>query len=283
MNVAKKLGVLLAGVLVAASASGIAYAAEGLIKPKQSVYTDKILERGRIVIGVKFDVPDYAYQNPRSGELEGFEIDLAKELTKELMGDVANVEFRQTVSSSRIPMLQNGAVDLVLATMTQTRERMQQIDFTNVYYVAGQVLLVPEASQLKRIDDITTTRIAAAKGGTSEKVARQRFPQAELLLLDGHAETLEALTSSRADALLGDDTIVVGMQKKVRGYRVLPGQLTFEPYAMGVAKGNDELLKSVNSALSKIKADGRWAAIYKKNLDKEAAPPADQPEDRWLQ
>src|SRR3954452_8957819 len=78
----------------------------------------KVQDRGKIVIGVKYDVPTFGYLNPRNNTLEGFDVDLGKAIAREILGSDSAVEFKQAVSADRIPFLNTGQVDLVLSTMT---------------------------------------------------------------------------------------------------------------------------------------------------------------------
>jgi putative glutamine transport system substrate-binding protein len=245
-------------------------------------YAAKIVQRGKLVAGVKYDVPLYGYLNPKTGELEGFEVDIAREIARALFGEPNRVEFKQTVARTRIPMLQEGVVDLVIATMTQTKERMNEIDFSDMYYLAGQAVLVPDKSPIKRLDDLHGKILTAAKGGTSDKTAREMFPDAKMLLFDTQAECFEAL-GSRADAYVSDDSILQGMQKKAPGFRLLPTKLSFEPYAIGYKKGHPEFVAFVNTVFAQMKANGKWKELYLKNIGGEApeVPPA-KPEAQWL-
>lgn len=269
-----------AGVFILA-ASSIASAQTGQKFPAGSLGA-KIQERGKLVAGVKYDVPLYGYLNPKTNELEGFEVDIVREIARSLFGDPNKVEFKQSVARMRIPMVQEGAIDLVIATMTQTKERMNEIDFSDMYYLAGQAVLVPEKSSAKLIKDLAGKTITAAKGGTSDKTAREMIPDAKMLLFDTQAECFEAL-GVRADAYVSDDSILQGMQKKAPGFRLLDEKLTFEPYAIGFKKGNPEWVEFVNSVLADMKKSGKWKETFAKNVGGASVePPPAKPEAQWL-
>src|SRR5690606_32575723 len=104
---------------------------------------DEIKDRGKIIIGIKYDAPLLGYKNPTTGEVEGLEIDIAKELTKDIFGDETKVELKEVTAKTRVEMLKNNDVDLVIATMQITDERKKEIDFSDPYFLAGQTLLVP--------------------------------------------------------------------------------------------------------------------------------------------
>jgi putative glutamine transport system substrate-binding protein len=247
-------------------------------------YGEKIVQRGKIIVGVRYDIPLYGFQNPKTDTVEGFEVDIAKEVAKALFGDAGKVELRQAVSRTRIPMLQEGVVDVVIANMTQTKKRMEEIDFSDMYNLSGQAALVPEGSAIKNNDDLKNATITVAKGGTGEIAMRQMFPNAKLLLLESHADAFQALVSRRADAFIADDTTLQGMQKKIKGFRVVPGHLTFEPHAMGIAKGHPELVAFLNGVIRDLKASGKWKELYRKNVGEPVPePPPATPEAQWLQ
>jgi putative glutamine transport system substrate-binding protein len=241
----------------------------------------KILERGKLVAGVKYDVPLYGYLNPKTNELEGFEIDIVHEIARALFGDPKKVEFKQTVARTRIPMVQEGAIDLVIATMTQTKERMNEIDFSDMYYLAGQAVLVADKSPAKTLKDLAGKTITAAKGGTSERTARELISNPKMLLFDTQAECFEAV-GVRADAYVSDDSILQGMQKKASGYRLLDEKLTFEPYAIGFKKGNPEWVEFVNGVLADMKKNGKWKEVFARNVGTTIEPPPAKPEAQWL-
>lgn len=246
-------------------------------------YGEKVLQRGKVIVGVRYDIPLYGFQNPKTGAVEGFEIDMAKELARALFGDPSKVEFRQVVSRTRIPMLQEGVIDVVIANLTQTKKRMEEIDFTDMYNLSGQQALVPEASPIRTPSDLSTATIAVAKGGTAEQTMREMFPQAKLLLLDSHGDSFQALVSRRANAFVADDTTLQGMQEKLKGFRVIPDRLTFEPHAMGVAKGKPEFVAFLNTFIREFKTSGKWKEFYRKNIgDAGREPPPGTPEPQWL-
>lgn len=248
----------------------------------------KVQNRGKIVMGVKYDVPTFGYLNPRNNQLEGFDVDLGKAIAREVLGSEAKAEFTQAKSADRIPFLNAGQVDLILSTMTANEERAQQIDFTDTYYVAGQSLLVKKDSNVTGIRDLGGKTVCSVSGSTSEKNIREKAPQAQVVLFGTYSECLPAIDSGRADAVTTDDIILLGFVKEAPDrYKVVGGQFTIEPYAGGVAKGNAEFLTAVNDAIKKIKASGEWKKIYEKHLlgvpVPRDAPPVDWREVYRLQ
>ncbi len=264
------------------AASPTAMAAKGLPKAADGTALRKIQDRGKIVAGVKYDIPTFGYLNPLTNKLEGFDVDLVKGIADYIFGNPEAVEFKQAISKDRIPFLQEGVVDIIASTMTINEERTQQIDFADTYYVAGQSLLVPKNSTISSLNDLKGKKVATVKGSTSEKNIAEKAKEAEVVLFDTYSEGVAAMDSNRADAVTTDDIILFGFVKQSPDkYKVVGGQFTVEPYGIGVAKNNKELLDAVNGALRKMIDSGEWAKIYEKNLPGSKAP-APPPRD-WRQ
>jgi putative glutamine transport system substrate-binding protein len=131
---------------------------------------EEIKKRGKLVAGVKFDTKLFGLKDPVTNKVEGFDIDIAKALAKKIFGDESKLELKEVTSQTRIPMLNNGDIDMIIATMTINEERKQQVDFTDVYFKAGQSLLVKKGSPIKSIADVKKgTKVLGAKGSTSVK------------------------------------------------------------------------------------------------------------------
>src|SRR5689334_15345971 len=132
----------------AASAAHAAGAGSGIAavgaSPTSGGYLDISKKRGKLIAGVKFDVPTFGAKNPTNNEVEGFDVDIARELAKVLLGDASKIELVEAISSNRIPFLQEDKVDLVISTMTINEARKKEIDFSDPYYLAGQSILVPK-------------------------------------------------------------------------------------------------------------------------------------------
>jgi polar amino acid transport system substrate-binding protein len=241
-------------------------------------YMAKIVQRGKLVAGVKQDVLLFGYLNPRTNQIEGFDVDVVKEIVKALFnGDAsaARLELKPVTSAQRIPSLQEGSVDLVAATMTITDERKQQIDFSDVYYAAGQRVLVKKDSAATGIKDLDKPdkTICAAKGSTSEQNITTYAPSAQKLLFDGYAECLTALQQGRTDAVSTDDVILSGLAEQDPNTKLVGDKFTDEPYGLGIAKTSTGFKEFVDGVLRQIKQNGRWKAIYQQWLGKYGPVP----------
>jgi putative glutamine transport system substrate-binding protein len=236
-------------------------------------YMSKIVSRGKLIAGVKQDQPLFGNVNPRTNQIEGFDVDMVKEIAKILFnGDTSpnRIELKPVVSAQRIPFLQEGVVDIIAATMTITEERKQQIDFSDVYYLAGQRLLVKQSTNVAKIQDLDKAdkTICSAKGSTSEQNITKFAPSAQKLLFDGYAECVTALQQGRADAVSTDDVILAGFADQNPDLKLAGDKFTDEPYGLGIAKSSAGFLEFTNGVLRQMKTNGRWKAIYQQWLGK---------------
>ncbi|MFX3636601.1 MAG: glutamate ABC transporter substrate-binding protein [Candidatus Pristimantibacillus sp.] len=224
---------------------------------------DAIKKRGKLIIGVKFDTKLFGLMNPASKEVEGFDIDIAKALAKSILGDETKIELKEVTSKTRIPMLDNNEIDLIIATMTITEERREQVEFSEVYFEAGQSLLVKKGSKITSIDDIAKgTKVLAVKGSTSVDNIKAKAPEATVLEFDNYQDAFSALKAGQGDTLTTDNSILYGMMAQDPGYEVVGEPFTDEPYGIAIKKGETALVEAVNGALKAIKDNGEYDKIY---------------------
>lgn len=231
---------------------------------------DQIKQRDKLVVGVKYDTKLFGLKDPASGDVQGFDVDMAHALAKSILGDESKVELKEVTSKTRIPMLNNGDVDMVIATMTITDERKKEVDFSDVYFQAGQSLLVKKGSPITGIQDVTAdTTILAAKGATSIKNIEAKVPGVKVLEYDNYQDAFNALKAGQGDALTTDDAILYGMAAQDPNYEVVGEPFTDEPYGIAVKKGQTALVEAINKGLTDMKADGSYDETYKKWIGKE--------------
>lgn len=226
-----------------------------------------IKQRGKLIVGVKFDTNLFGLKDPATGEVKGFDVDIAKALAKKIFGDENKLELKSVVSKTRIPLLQQGDIDAIIATMTITPERSKQVLFTDPYFDAGQSLLIRKGSPIKSINDIKAgVRVVTVKGSTPAKRIQEKVPGATVLEFDNYQDAFMALKTGKGDVLTTDNVILMGMSQQDPDYVVVGGTFSNEPYGIAVRKGQDEFAKYINDFLKEIKSDGTYDAIYKKWL-----------------
>ncbi|MFC4807770.1 ABC transporter substrate-binding protein [Paenibacillus sp. GCM10023250] len=230
-----------------------------------SAALDAIKSRGKLVVGVKFDTKLFGLKDPASGNVEGFDVDIAKALAKEIVGDETKIELKEVTSKTRIPMLNNGEIDMIVATMTVTEERKKEVDFSDVYFKAGQSLLVKKGSPIKSIDDIKKgIKVLAVKGSTSVDNIKEKAPDATVLEFDNYQDAFSALKAGQGDTLTTDNAILYGMAAQDPNYEVVGEPFTDEPYGIAIKKGETALLDAVNAGLKKLNDSGAYKEIYEK-------------------
>ncbi|MDQ0495899.1 MULTISPECIES: transporter substrate-binding domain-containing protein [Paenibacillus] len=238
--------------------SGTETAANGL---------EAIKQRGKLVVGVKYDTKLFGLKDPASGKVEGFDIDIAKAVAKHILGDETKLELKEVTSKTRITMLQNGDIDAIIATMTISDERKKQVDFSDVYFNAGQSLLVKKGSPITGLESLTPdTKVLAVKGSTSAKNIREKAPKATILEFENYQDAFNALKAGKGDALTTDNSILLGMQKQDPNYILVGGNFTEEPYGIAVKKGQPELLQAINDTIKELKSSGEYDKLHEQWL-----------------
>lgn len=219
-----------------------------------------------ITWGVKADTKLFGLMNTKTSIDEGFEVDVAKALTKEILGKDGKAVFVPITSSTRVPLLRNGNIDAIIATMTITPEREKQVDFTRSYFNAGQAILVKKGSPIQSVKDLNKKGkvVIGVVGSNSVQNIGKFAPKAKVLQMSDYAQALTALKSGQGDALTTDNGILYGMSVDNPGYVVVGGSFTQEPYGIAVNQGQTNFKNRLNKALTTIENDGTYNKILKK-------------------
>ncbi|MFD1392673.1 glutamate ABC transporter substrate-binding protein [Lacticaseibacillus jixianensis] len=255
----RQFGVLLAGLtlLLLISACGKPVAdSDALARAQQT---------GKIVWGVKADTRLFGLMNTKTGKIEGFEVDMAKALTKQILGQSGKAELTQITSDTRVPMLKAGNVDAVIGTMSITPDRQKVLNFSKSYFSAGQSLLVPKGSKIHSVKDLKQgTSVIGVQGSNSVDNIKKAAPAARVLQLADYSQAFTALKSHQGDALTTDNGILYGMSQQDPSYVVVGGTFTTEPYGIAMNKGQDRLTKAMNKALDQLDKNGTYERLLKK-------------------
>lgn len=170
-------------------------------------------------------------------------------------------------------LLEKGQVDVVIATLTATPERGEQVAFSEVYYLAGETLLVKSQSQIQELSDVAGKKVAVIQSSTAEANIYELLPNTDVVVLADYEEALRALDYDQIAAILADDTILLGiMQQHPKQYRFVNHRLTEEPYAAAVVKGDRFLLNAVDVAVRRFKESGAWAESFARYFPDEPLP-----------
>ncbi|MFC8921375.1 glutamate ABC transporter substrate-binding protein [Cellulosimicrobium sp. NPDC057127] len=236
----------------------------------------EIRERGSLVVGVSADTLLMGARNPLSGQIEGFDIDMLREVSRAIFGDPDRLTFRVITSGQRIEVLQDDGVDLVARAFTMNCERWEEIAFSAEYYHAGQKVLVNRDSTASGIADLEGQRVCAPEG-TTTLTRLEEFSGIEPVPATTHTQCLVLFQQGRVDAITGDDTVLAGFAAQDPYAKVVGEAISDEPYGIGVPAEDTDLVRFVNAVLERVKADGTWAASYDRwlgVLGPAPAPPA---------
>ncbi|MDB1225902.1 glutamate ABC transporter substrate-binding protein [Bifidobacterium bifidum] len=225
-------------------------------------------ESGKIRIGIKFDQPGLGFK--KSGTYVGFDVDVAKYVAKKLGYSEDEIVWKEAPSKQREAMLQNGDVDMILATYSITDERKNAVSFAGPYFVAGQDLLVrKDDHSINGPEDLNGKRLCSVTGSTSASTVKKKFAsEVQLMEQPGYAECATALFSGIVDAVTTDDIILAGLASASRGkLRVVGKPFTQEYYGVGIKKGDTALAKKINAAIAEMIKDGSWERAIADNTE----------------
>ncbi|MFJ1762453.1 glutamate ABC transporter substrate-binding protein [Amycolatopsis sp. NPDC088138] len=240
----------------------------------------KIKERGKLIAGVDQTTYLFGFRNPTTGNLEGFDIDMVNQIAKAIWGSPeGHVQFRAIPSSQRENVLKDHQVDIVVRTYSITCDRRKDVQFSSVYYKAGQRILVTKESPVRKLTDLTGKRVCAAKKSTSlAKIATDPAKPVPVSV-DNWSDCLVMLQQGQVEAVSTDDTILAGMAAQDPTLQVVGEQFTEENYGIGVPKDNEDMVKYVNAVLDQVRGNGAWQDSYHKWVESSlgpASPPSPQ-------
>jgi polar amino acid transport system substrate-binding protein len=241
---------------------------------------EAIRQRGRLIVGLDQSTNLFSFRDPVSGQLQGFDVDIAGEIARDLVGDPSKVEFRLLTSPERITALENQTVDIVVNAMTITCARAEQIAFSTVYFEASQRLLVPKDSDVQGPADLAGKRVCAQVDTTSLATVSRVAAAATLLAVQNWDDCLVALQQGQADAASTDNSILAGLAVQDPNLHIVGPSLEPEPYGIGINKAQDDLVRAVNAGLERIRGDGTWRSLYQKWLT-VLGPPPGPPEPKY--
>ncbi|MER5617317.1 glutamate ABC transporter substrate-binding protein [Streptomyces sp. NPDC002215] len=224
----------------------------------------------KITIGIKIDQPGLGLKTP-DGKYTGFDVDVATYVAKELGYDAKDIVFKETKSADRETAIERGDVKFIAATYSINDERLQKVDFAGPYLLAHQDILVrADDNSIKSPADLNKKKLCSVTGSTSAKNVKEKLaPKADLQEFGGYSECLTGLENKVVDALTTDDSILAGFasQQNFQGKFKLAGfKMTNENYGIGLKKGDADLKKKIDAALTKMVSDGSWDKAVKDNF-----------------
>ena len=224
-----------------------------------------VIKRDKLVVGVRDDAPPFGFKDEK-GNLIGYDIDLAKIIAKDILGNENKVEFVPVTASNRIMKLSAGEVDFLIATMSITNQRQQILDFSVPYYVAGQAILVNSSSKATSLSDFEGKKLIIVFGSTSERNLRTNVPEVTVIGYKNYNDAYRALKQNREDGIVADDTILLNYALKDKSVKLLPKRYSKEPYAVVFRKEkeSERLLIRVNHIIGRLASKGQLNRLQEK-------------------
>ena len=202
-----------------------------------------------------------------NGEIQGFDVYIARRFAKDLLGDESKVEFVIVDAASRVAFLESNKVDIIMANFTVTDERKQKVDFANPYMKVSLGIVSPESDPITSIEQLKDKKVIVAKGTTAETYLTKNYPEIEQLKFEQYTEIFEALKDGRGDAIINDNTEVIAWAKQNPGFVVgVPTLGDQDVIAPAVKKGNKELLDWINNELARLAEENFIQEAYDATL-----------------
>jgi polar amino acid transport system substrate-binding protein len=230
-----------------------------------------IQKRGRLIAAVSADTLLFSFRNPVTNQIEGFDVDWVKQVATAILGPNPQIEYRVVNYAQRIPALTSGQVDIVADVMTINCQRWNQIAFSSEYYSAGQKVLVAKNSTAKNIDQLNGKKVCVATGSTNIDELK-KHPGVVPVPVPDISDCMVLFQQGKVDAVTGDDTVLAGFVAQDPYAKIVGQAFTKEPYGLGMRLDQKDLVSFVNAVLARDRANGTWAAIYKKWLPGEVPP-----------
>ena len=239
---------------------------------------DKIRKRGYLIVGNATNNASFSLLNPMTNKVSGFDVDMTAMLSKYILGRVAVKQVLEN-SATREPLLNNGSVDVVIATYTVTPQRAERVTFAGPYFMSGSAILAKKNDDsIKTVDDLNGKKICAELNSTNALSVKQHAPRAQLVMLDAHAACLQAVREGRADGFANDEGSEYGdVQRYTSEFKVAIPSYEAAPYGIGVKQGSIEFAQFIDHWIELIEKDGHWAKAYQDTLGKKIPGGTPQP------
>ena len=216
----------------------------------------KIESRGELKVAVKDNLRPLGFTD-EDGNLVGLEIDLARKLAEELLGDAEAVEFVPVTNKERLQVVLNDEVDIAIARVSITTPRARIVDFSPHYYLDGTGIITKN-TEIENLSSLTRGKIAVLKNSATIAVVRNKLPNATLIGVDSYQEALKLIETKQAEAFAGDRSVLKGWIQEYPDYKLLPERLSGVALAIAMPKGLQykELRSQVNQAIASWKKSG---------------------------
>jgi polar amino acid transport system substrate-binding protein len=231
----------------------------------QGSFMHQIQQRGHLVVGVDQSTLKLGYFNPITSRLEGFDVDMVNQVALAIFGgenpeDEHHIEYRAIASIDRIPLVENGTLDIVADLLTITCDRRQRVRFSTIYLEAHQRTMVRSDSVATSLDQFHGKPVCATEGSTA--ISTIETHHALAYPVAARTDCLVALQERKVEAIQADDTILNGFRAQDPYTKILEESYTNEPYGMAINRNHPEFVRFVNGVLENMRADGTSQHVY---------------------
>jgi glutamate transport system substrate-binding protein len=237
----------------------------------------ELADSGTVKIGVKYDQPGLGFKDAASDIPTGFDVEMAKVLAASLGIAEDEVEWIETISDNREPFLEDGTVDLVLASYSITDERRQVVGQAGPYLVTGQQLLVPEDSDVESTEDLAGQEVCSVTGSTSlENVKAEGMKPVGF---DTYSECVEKVLDGTVQAMSTDGTILAGYAAQNEGeLKVVGEEFSEENIGVGYSQDYPEMCQWIVDTITQAYDDGDYEAAFEATLGPSGVEVPELPE-----
>ncbi|WKD58662.1 transporter substrate-binding domain-containing protein [Corynebacterium caspium] len=240
--------------------------AKGSLRPDNRSAAERvprIHSIGKIVVGVDSALNLLSFRDPQTGELQGFEVDLAREIARDIFGDPQAVEFRFLDAAERAQAVIDHRVDIVIRAMSITSLNEEHVAFSTPY-LATQTRVLTAGAEIPTAAEVNGHSICVADQSSALELVRQEAPNSPLLRTRNWSDCLVALQQGQVEAIVADDTLLSGIAAQDATTRFANGSLRTEYYGVAMNHADSDLVRQINSTIARISHDGTWYELYKK-------------------
>ncbi|NLY38192.1 MAG: basic amino acid ABC transporter substrate-binding protein [Firmicutes bacterium] len=222
---------------------------------------------GVLTMGTNAEFAPFEFVD-ENNQIVGFDVDLASTIADKLgmKLEIQDMEFEGLVAA-----VASGRIDIAVAAMTITEERLEEVNFSDPYYIAGQAIVVPKDNTAIRSEaDLLDKRVAVQLSTTGDIIVTEMgVPEEQIVRLQKVTHVFMELQNGRVDAIVIDIPVAERYSRNDDSLKIVSGNFEEEHYGIAVAKENEELLEQINDALRELKEDGTYDRLIEKWFEEE--------------
>ena len=218
-------------------------------------------EKDQLVMATNANFPPYEYHE--GDDITGIDVEIAQAIADKLGVElkVEDMDFGAIIDA-----VASGKADMGLACMTVRPDRLENVNFSDTYTTAEQVIIVKDGSDIAEADDLADKSVGVQENTTGDMFVSEDYPDADVQRYKNGADAVQALAQGKVDAVVIDNEPAKVFVAENEGLVILESAYAVEEYAIAIAKDNDELLEKVNKALGELKEDGSLQKIIDKYI-----------------